>query len=220
PDRAEWPKKELLALEREMLGLYVSDHPLAGREAQLARYAEYSIDELQGNENLKDGENITIAGLCTSVQHRVAKTSGNAYGSLVVEDFGGELTVMLMGKTYAEYAPKLQTDQVVVVRGRVSRRDDGISLHAYNIEIIDAAAEAQGPVIVAMSESEMTRANLAEIDRILRVHAGTEEVRIALLEASGVRMFGLDQRVKITADLYGELKQLLGPNCIRIDEAK
>ena len=220
PDRAEWPKKELLALEREMLGLYVSDHPLAGREAQLARYAEYSIDELQGNENLKDGENITIAGLCTSVQHRVAKTSGNAYGSLVVEDFGGELTVMLMGKTYAEYAPKLQTDQVVVVRGRVSRRDDGISLHAYNIEIIDAAAEAQGPVIIAMSESEMTRANLAEIDRILRVHAGTEEVRIALLEASGVRMFALDQRVKITADLYGELKQLLGPNCIRFDEVK
>jgi DNA polymerase III subunit alpha len=202
PDRAEWPKKELLALEREMLGLYVSDHPLAGREAQLARYAAFSIDDLQSN------------------QHRVAKASGNAYGSLVVEDFGGELTVMLMGKTYAEYAPKLQTDQVVVVRGRVSRRDDGISLHAYNIEIIDAAAEAQGPVIIAMSESEMTRANLAEIDRILRVHAGTEEVRIALLEASGVRMFGLDQRVKITADLYGELKQLLGPNCIRFDEVK
>ncbi|MEY4296415.1 MAG: hypothetical protein RL016_261, partial [Actinomycetota bacterium] len=220
PDRAEWPKKELLALEREMLGLYVSDHPLAGREAQLARYAEFSIDDLQSNENLKDGENVTIAGLCTSVQHRVAKASGNAYGSLVVEDFGGELTVMLMGKTYAEFAPKLQTDQVVVVRGRVSRRDDGISLHAYNVDIIDAAAEAQGPVIIAMSESEMTRSNLAEIDRILRVHAGTEEVRIALLEASGVRMFGLDQRVKITADLYGELKQLLGPNCIRFDEPK
>ena len=149
----------------------------------------------------------------------MAKASGNAYGSLVVEDFGGELTVMLMGKTYAEFAPKLQTDQVVVVRGRVSRRDDGISLHAYNVDILDAPAEAQGPVIIAMNESDMTRSNLTEIERILRVHAGSEEVRIALLEPTGVRMFELEQRVKITADLYGELKQLLGPNCIRFDGA-
>ena len=218
PDRVEWPKKELLALEREMLGLYVSDHPLAGREAQLARYSEFSIDELQSNENLKDGENVVVAGLVTSVSHRVAKSSGNAYGSVVVEDFGGELTVMLMGKTYQEFAPKLQADQVVVVRGRVSRRDDGISLHAFNLETLDAAIEAQGPVIVAMTEPEMTRANLAEIDRILRVHKGNEEVRIALTEGDTVRMFELEQRVKISADLYGELKQLLGPNCIRFDK--
>lgn len=218
PDRVEWPKKELLALEREMLGLYVSDHPLAGREAQLARYSEFSIDELQSNDNLKDGENVVVAGLVTSVSHRVAKTSGNAYGSVVVEDFGGELTVMLMGKTYQEFAPKLQADQVVVVRGRVSRRDDGISLHAFNLETLDAAVEAQGPVFVAMTEAEMTRANLAEIDRILRVHKGNEEVRIALTEGDTVRMFELEQRVKITADLYGELKQLLGPNCIHFDK--
>lgn len=217
PDRAEWPKKELLALEREMLGLYVSDHPLAGREAQLARYAESSITELLSDENLKDGENVTVAGLITSVSHRVAKKSGNQYGSITVEDFSGELTVMLMGKSYAEYSAKLATDQVVVIKGRVSKRDEGMNLHGYQIETLEAAAEATGPVIIRLPETQATNENLAELDRILRVHQGSTEVQIALDSTSGRRMFLLPQKVKVSVDLMGELKQLFGVNCLKID---
>ena len=73
PDKPEWSKKEKLAFEREMLGLYVSDHPLAGREAQLARYSEISIGQITSSEStLKDGETVTVAGLITQVQHKVA----------------------------------------------------------------------------------------------------------------------------------------------------
>ena len=214
PDRPEWSQKELLALEREMLGLYVSSHPLAGRETQLSRYAEMSVPELLGNEQLADGEVVTLAGLVTSVSHRVAKASGRAYGSLVLEDFGGEITVMLLGKTYEEFAPKLAADQVVSVRGRVSRRDEDITIHAQRIEWIEASAEVRGPVIIKLSETEMTRANLEELDRILRVHKGSEEVQIAMQEADGQRFFGLQQRVRISVDLFGELKQLFGAGCI------
>ncbi len=214
PDRPEWSQKELLALEREMLGLYVSSHPLAGRETQLSRYAEMSVAELLGNEQLADGEIVTLAGLVTSVSHRVAKASGRAYGSLALEDFGGEITVMLLGKTYEEFAPKLAADQVVSVRGRVSRRDEDITIHAQRIEWIEASAEVRGPVIIKLSETEMTRANLEELERILRVHKGSEEVQIAMQEADGQRLFGLQQRVRISVDLFGELKQLFGAGCI------
>ena len=215
PNRPEWQQKELLALEREMLGLYVSSHPLAGREAQLAKHAETTIADMFENEQLKDGEVLTVAGLVTSVSHRVAKNSGRGYGSVVVEDFTGELTVMLMGKTYEEFGPKLQADQVVSVRGRVSRRDEDINLHAQRFEWIEAAAEALGPITLKLSDAEMNRANLEELDRILRVHKGTEEVHIELQTADGIRMFGLEQRVRITVDLIGELKQVFGAGCIR-----
>lgn len=217
PDRPEWAKKELLALEREMLGLYVSDHPLAGREAQLARYAESSIIELLSDENLKDGENVAVAGLITSVSHRVAKKSGNAYGSITLEDFTGEITVMLMGKSYAEYGAKLATDQVVALKGRVSKRDEGLNLHGYQIDTLDAGAEVSGPVVIRIPETEATNENLAELDRILKVHQGESEVQIALDSNAGRRWFLLPQRVKVSSDLMGELKQLFGINCFKLD---
>ena len=80
PDRPEWAKKDLLAFEREMLGLYVSDHPLKGLEVQLAKHASTGIAELLALEVAPDGEQVTLAGLVTDVQHRVARNSGNQYG--------------------------------------------------------------------------------------------------------------------------------------------
>src|SRR6195952_1285056 len=122
PDRPEWSKRDKLAFEREMLGLYVSDHPLAGLEAQLAKHASTSITALLGGDGGGDGETVTIAGLLTSVQHRTARQSGNQYGMVTVEDFGGEITVMFMGKTYLEFGPALANDAIVVIKGRVSVR--------------------------------------------------------------------------------------------------
>src|SRR5690349_5063130 len=133
PDRPEWAKRDKLAFEREMLGLYVSDHPLAGLEAPLAKHASTTITELVSSDATQDGETVTIAGLVTSVQHRVARQSGNQYGMIQVEDFSGEITVMFMGKAYQEFAPGLRGDSIVVVRGRVSLRDDGMNLHAYSV---------------------------------------------------------------------------------------
>ena len=133
PERPEWSKRDKLAFEREMLGLYVSDHPLAGLEVPLAKHADVAIADLLATESTQDGETVTIAGLVTSVQHRTAKNSGNQYGMIQVEDFGGEITVMFMGKAYQEFAPALVGDSIVVVRGRVSMRDDGMNLHAYSI---------------------------------------------------------------------------------------
>ena len=143
PERPEWPKREKLAAEREMLGLYVSDHPLAGLESHLARHASISIAELLGGEAAGDGETVTVAGLVTSVQHRTARNSGNQYGIVQLEDFGGEITVMFLGKTYQEFSPALVGDSIVVVRGRVSLRDDGMNLHAVSMFQPDTGLESR-----------------------------------------------------------------------------
>jgi DNA polymerase-3 subunit alpha len=215
PDRPEWAKKEKLAYERDMLGLYVSDHPLAGREAQIARHSQMSITDLHASETVADGETVTIAGLVTSVQHKVARASGNPYGAVTVEDFEGELNVMLMGKTYQEFGRNLEADQIVVVRGRVSQRDDGKTLNAYSIETIEGGGDGPaGPLILKLQESEATREVLEDLDRILRSNSGTDEVQVRLVSADQERMFKLQPTVRISGELIGELKVLLGASCL------
>ena len=78
PKLPEWTKRDLLANEREMLGLYVSDHPLAGMEAELMRYSDMGSAALRDSE-IADGETVTVAGLITQVQHKIARSSGNQY---------------------------------------------------------------------------------------------------------------------------------------------
>ena len=116
------------------------------------------------SDDLQDGDQVTIAGLITSVQHRVAKSSGNPYGMITVEDFNGEITVMFMGKTYTEFQPLLQSDAILVVRGRVSRRDDGMNLHAQSAFSPDLGSmDASGPLTLVIAEHRATEPAMLEL---------------------------------------------------------
>ncbi|WJL97372.1 DNA polymerase III subunit alpha [Microbacterium sp. ET2] len=215
PDRPEWTKKDKLAFEREMLGLYVSDHPLAGLEIPLAKHASLSIHDLLASEDIADGEQVTVAGLVTSVQHRVAKSSGNPYGMITVEDFDGEVTVMFMGKTYTEFQSMLQADSILVVRGRVSRRDDGMNLHAVSAFVPDlGAVDASGPLVLLVPEHRATETVVTELAQVLTRHRGDTEVTLRLHKGGVAKVFEVPLPVMVTADLYGELKGLLGPQCL------
>jgi len=215
PDRPEWTKKDKLAFEREMLGLYVSDHPLAGLEVPLAKHASINIHDLLASEDLADGDQVTIAGLVTSVQHRVAKSSGNPYGMITVEDFDGEITVMFMGKTYTEFQSMLQADSILVVRGRVSRRDDGMNLHAQAAFSPDlGSVDESGPLVLVIPEQRATEAVIGDLADCLRRHRGDTEVTLRLHKAGVAKVFEVPHPVSVTADLYGELKGLLGPQCL------
>ena len=215
PPRPEFAKKDKLAFEREMLGLYVSDHPLAGLEIPLAKHASTSIHDLLSSDDVNDGDQVTVAGLVTSVQHRVAKASGNPYGMITVEDFNGEVTVMFMGKTYTEFASMLVADSILVVRGRVSRRDDGLNLHAQSAFAPDLGAmDASGPLVLVIPERRANEAVVGELRQMLDRHKGDTEVTVKLHSGSVAKVFEVPHQVRLTADLYGELKGLLGPQCL------
>ena len=215
PDRPEWTKKDKLAFEREMLGLYVSDHPLAGLEVPLAKHASTSIHDLLVSEAVQDGDQVTVAGLVTSVQHRVAKSSGNPYGMITVEDFNGEVTVMFMGKTYTEFSSMLTADSILVVRGRVSRRDDGLNLHAQAAFSPDLGVTTDGGALVlVVPEHRATQVVITELADVLARHGGETEVTLKLTKGGTAKVFEVPHPVSVTADLYGELKSLLGPGCL------
>ncbi|WP_374757282.1 DNA polymerase III subunit alpha [Leifsonia sp. AK011] len=215
PQRPEWAKRDKLAYEREMLGLYVSDHPLAGLEVQLAKHASSTITEILGGDVAQDGEHVTIAGLITSVQHRVARNSGNQYGIATIEDFAGEISVMFLGKTYQEFSPALTNDAIVVVRGRVSVRDDGMNLHAVSMFTPDTGASlGSGPLVISVQEQRATTEVITALNDVLIRHRGENEVRLRLIRGDSARVFEVPYPVTVSADLYGELKSLLGPSCL------
>lgn len=215
PDRPEWSKRDKLAFEREMLGLYVSDHPLAGLELQLAKHATISVSEVLLGETVSDGESVTVAGLITNVQHRTARNSGNPYGIVQLEDFGGEIPVTFLGRIYHEFSPALVNDSIVVVKGRVNVRDDGIALHAVSLYTPDLGQSlGSGPLVISVPEHRATTDVVTALNDVLIRHSGESEVRLKLVKGDNARMFEVPYPVSVSPDLYGELKSLLGPNCL------
>nr|WP_083524406.1 DNA polymerase III subunit alpha [Gulosibacter bifidus] len=214
PERPEFTRRDKLAFERDMLGLYVSDHPLKGLEVELSKLSATPILELIGDTEVRDGEQVQIAGLITTVQHRIARNSGNPYAILNVEDFGGEITVMFLGKTYAEYQSELVGDQIAVIRGRAQNRDDGVTITAQGISIPQLAVGDNKPVQLTLPDYRATEELIEQLDELLRRHPGDSEVRLTLETQTMLRKFELPHRVQSGSALYSELAAILGPGSV------
>ena len=141
----EWDKTVLLAYEREMLGLYVSDHPLLGVEHVLAAHVGLHRRRAHGDQ-IGDGQQVVIGGILSSVLRQVNKT-GAPWASAVLEDLEGAIEVMFFPQTYEQVAVSLAEDAVVVVKGRLDRREDVPKLIAIDVSVPDlsrGAARAGG----------------------------------------------------------------------------
>jgi DNA polymerase-3 subunit alpha len=220
PELEEFDKKTKLSMERETLGLYVSDHPLFGRESQLAANSTYSIGNFIENENIEDGSTVTLCGLITGIVNRVGKKSGKPYLLVTIEDFEGEIAFLLTGKSFADYVDTLATDQVVAVRGRVNDRDDGRNMNVYSVQILDAPTndEYLGKIHVRISNEKANREVLERIQYIIKQHSGNSEMMITIDSSEGSRTFTLPQRIRYSTEFIGEMKVLLGMNCIVRDD--
>ncbi len=217
PDLPEWDKKDKLSFERDMLGLYVSDHPLQGLEGILGQHADSPIPSIIGEEGPADGAIVTIAGMITSLQRRIAKNSGNAYARAEIEDLAGSMEVMFFGQVYGPISGVLAEDLIVVVRGRLQRRDDGaVMLNAQELTVPDLSEGHSGPVVISMAQHKATETAVSALGDVLRTHPGTSEVLIRLNSSRKVEVMklGVDLRVTPTPGLFGDLKVLLGPACL------
>jgi DNA polymerase III subunit alpha len=212
PELPEWTKRDLLAHEREMLGLYVSDHPLAGMEALLMRNSDMGTIALR-ESSIREGETVRVAGLITQVAHKVARASGNPYGQVTLEDFSGEIQVMFMGKTYLENRELLVPDQTVTIRGRLQRRDEDAMIQAFDIEVLESGREQGGVLELTIREALATKERMTQLSEILTKHPGPVEVQVRLV-GSQTKHFLLPHRVMVGHDLFGELKAILGPDAV------
>ncbi len=215
PDVAEWDKQTLLGHEREMLGLYVSDHPLLGLEHVLASSADCTVGQLLADEDRPDGSTVTICGLITSVTRKLTKR-GDTWAMVTVEDLEGAIDVLLFPSAYQLASTLLAEDAVVIVRGRISRSKDTPELHGQEVTAPDISDVGSGPVVISMPSTRCTAETVERLKEILRTHPGVTEVRMKLLTRESTRMLRLDDRLRVTPSpaLVADLKQLLGPGCV------
>ncbi len=209
----EWKKADLLAFEREMLGLYVSDHPLFGLEHVLANAADVSIADLSAEG--QDGGWVTIAGIVSSVTRKITK-AGAPWAQAQVEDLSGAVEVLFFPKTYAEHGMSIAEDAIIAVRGRVDAREDAVKIIAQELMLPDVSVAASGPVLVSLSPQRCTPPMVDRLREVLAAHPGTTEVHLEL--AAGDRRHRLKLpdglRVSRSPALMGDLKALLGPAAI------
>lgn len=221
PDVPEWDRREKLNFERDMLGLYVSDHPLRGLERALSDAASHSVHDIIGEDShVRDGETVTIAGMLTGVSRRIAKSSGNQYASVELEDpSGATITVMFFSRAYETMGAALADDLICSIRGRVQRRDDGsVNMSAQELQILEISDDGRAaPITIVVPEYLVTEANLKDLKETLRDHKGTADVRMLIRTRDKEQLVLLDASVRVEPNpsLFGEIKTIFGPSCIR-----
>jgi DNA polymerase-3 subunit alpha len=208
----EWDKSTLLSFEREMLGLYVSDHPLLGVEQILRSNTDMSISALQSDESTPDGM-VTLGGLITGVQRKVSR-QGSSWAIVSLEDLEGAIEVLFFSNTYNQYALTLIEDRVVTVRGRFERRDEVLRFTALEMKSLDVSTGPVGPLLISLPIAQCTPPVVDRMKEILRSHPGKREVHMQIDDQGVLTTMKIDALVTASPSLSADLKSILGPDCL------
>ncbi len=219
----EWPRKQLLSYEREMLGLYVSAHPLDGAERLLAPYQDTGIAALVSGdrESSKDGkeQQCKIAGMISGIQRRINK-NGHPWAIVTMEDLDAGVEVLFFPKSYEVFADCLVEDTAIAVKGRINEREGAVSVFASDALPIDISAAETDPgtspaFVIKVPASRVDRSLVTELKRTLQAHSGDVPVHVKLQGPRGVTRLALSSDFFVATDngLQGELKGLLGAGC-------
>ncbi len=210
----EWEKALLLSYEREMLGLYVSDHPLLGVEHVLRSATDTTISQIL-DEGVVHDQIITIAGLITAVQRKVSR-QGQSWAIVTVEDLEGAIDVRFFSTTYQTHALNLIEDRIVIIRGRIDKREETAQITALELNLADINQAPIGPFVIKLEAERCTPPVVDRMKEILRSHPGTREVHLKIEGGAKNTILKLDDGLKITASpsLSADLKSILGPDCL------
>jgi DNA polymerase III subunit alpha len=214
PDE-EWEDKHKLALEREMLGLYVSGHPLNGVAHLLATQVDTAIPAILDGDIPNDTP-VRVGGILASVNRRVNK-NGMPWASAQLEDLTGGIEVMFFPHVYSTFGAEITDDTVVLVNAKVRIQDDRIALIANELMVPDFSnAKVDRPLAVSLPTRQCTIDKVTALKQVLARHPGTSQVHLRLISGDRITTLELDQslRVNPSSALMGDLKALLGPGCL------
>ena len=210
----EWEKNLLLSYEREMLGLYVSDHPLLGIEHVLRAAVDMPLSQI-ADDSIAHEQVVNIGGLITQIQRKVSK-QGNSWAIVSIEDLEGAVDVLFFAGTYQTHALNLIEDRVIVVRGRIDKREEAPRITALDMTIPDVTGAPTGPLVITMDAKSVTAPLVDRMKEILRSHPGPREVHLKLDDGNKGLMMKIDDDLRVTASpsLSADLKSVLGPDCL------
>ncbi|CAL9334146.1 DNA polymerase III subunit alpha [Streptomyces sp. enrichment culture] len=209
-DDGEWSRKQLLSTEREMLGMYVSAHPLDGTEHILAAHRDTTIPDLLASGRTEG--TVRLAGLITSVQNKVTK-QGNAWAIVNLADRDGTIEVLFFPAAYQLVLGALVEDSVISVQGRINDRDGAISIFGQELQVLDVtAAERNGaaPVQLAFPYHRVNEPMVRELRRIMGAHPGESPVHLFVRGPQKTTVYLLRSKVNaatIASDIKGSFGQ-------------
>src|SRR5246127_3663362 len=213
----EWEDKHKLALEREMLGLYVSGHPLNRVAHLLTAQVDTAIPAILDGDVANDTQ-VRVGGILASVNRRVNK-NGMPWASAQLEDLTGGIEVMFFPHAYSSYGAEIVDDAVVLVNAKVAIRDDRIALIANDLVVPDFfSAQTNRPLAVSLPARQCTFDKVNAPKQLLARHPGTSQVHLRLISGDRITTLKLDASLRVTPSpaLMGDLKELLGPGCLGV----
>jgi DNA polymerase-3 subunit alpha len=202
----EFEPTERLAHEKEMLGLYVSSHPLLGVESALRRHTDCTINDLR---ELRDGEMRWVGGVVTCLSRKYTKR-GDLMATFTLEDLQSAIEVFVFPRTMLDYGALLSDDAVVCVKGRIDLREEPAKIVCMELKRPDVSPEATRPVRIKLDPSVLTGDCLAKLKALLREHPGNQPVLVHL--DSTILRLPDEFRVDAGNGLFAELRELLGTN--------
>lgn len=211
PQIKEYPRKELLSFEKELLGLYLTDHPLADALNAVSKRANKQITDIDPDIHLD--QEFLFGGVITRVKHVQTRRTGKdmCFGSL--EDQTGKIRFVVFPRTYEEYRDLLQPDKVVLMKGKVNDREGEINLIAEKIsspqpeEITHENDKDYQQLFIPRKTSKST---LEKLGKLLKSNPGDDKVMIVIPNGSKPRKIKLPYTVKWSPELEQKIDQLLG----------
>lgn len=217
PDQ-QWERKHELALEREMLGLYVSGHPLDGYEDAIAAQVDTALTTIVAGE-LSHGAEVTVGGIISGVDRRFSKKDGSPWAIVTLEDHNGaSVELLVFNKVYSIVGSLIVEDNIILAKAHISIRDERMSLFCDDLRIPELGpGNGTGlPLRLSMRTDQCTMSNITKLKQVLVDNKGESDVYLNLVEGdnSTVMVLGDHLRVNRSASLMGDLKATMGPSIL------
>jgi DNA polymerase-3 subunit alpha len=211
PD-TEFGKAERLREEKEMLGLYVSEHPMMSAERALRRHTECTLAELK---ECREGELRVVGGIVTALSRKYTKR-GDLMATFVLEDLGAAMEVMVFPKTMTNFGHLLEDDAIICVKGRLDLRDEQPKIICMDVTRPELVLDGGPPVRVRVKLGALSAEKVDRLREILREHPGESPVYVHLdsPEKTTVLQLADEFLVGSSNGLYAELRILFGADCI------
>jgi DNA polymerase-3 subunit alpha len=207
----EFEKTELLRLEKETLGLYVSEHPLAPLRAELRAKTDATIAEL---ERRRDGETVVVGGIVGEVKHLTTKR-GEPMAFLRLDDVTGGIECVVFNSTYAAASELCVPDRILIVKGRVDHKEGETKLIASEVSAFESISVSR-EVRLRIDATQAAAGVVGELARLIREYPGESPVLVDCLTSEGTKVlaFGQRYRVQPAPDFYAEVRALLGESAL------
>ncbi|HEY5494950.1 MAG TPA: DNA polymerase III subunit alpha [Candidatus Anoxymicrobiaceae bacterium] len=209
------PKKQRLAFEKEMLGVYVSDHPLSEHRELIAGHADMEVSQISPD---MDKALLTLGGIITKLEKKYNK-AGKAWAAFVLEDFSGSIEALVFSNKYEKFLDVLATDAIVLVKGRLDLRENTRKILADEVRPLPRGSMRPDCLVLSLDSDRFTEEMVSHIKEVLMQHTGEVPVQLRLTENGGeahlVRLGDL-YAVDTTGDLIARLKSLLGESAVAL----